>query len=107
MGEAATEPMYVDAQGRMFLVPVINMKEDGTLVLPPDVLKALHVRGAETFTFEVDEEQGAVILYAVGPDEYVDDPDFIERMREAEDDRKAGRLREMSEEDLRRLAEVD
>jgi hypothetical protein len=73
MSEAAMEPMYADAQGRVFLVPVIDMKEDGTLVLPRDVLAALRVKGCETFTFEVDEEQGSVILYAVGSDDWLED----------------------------------
>ena len=106
MGQIEVDAPYTDHQGRRFLAPVIDMKEDGTLVLPPEVLKALHVKGCETFTFEVDEESGAVTLYAVGDDDWADDPEFIERARMAQEDIAAGRTRQLSEEELRKLLDL-
>jgi antitoxin component of MazEF toxin-antitoxin module len=105
MSDVATEPMYTDQQGRKFFVPVIDMAEDGTLRLPAEVLKALHVKGCETFTFEVDEEQGSITMYAVGDDDWLYNEETIARIREADEDSRAGRVREMSSEDLLKLLE--
>ncbi len=86
----------------------IEMSEDGTLVLPPEVRDALGIVAGEQFTFQVDPIDSSVTLYARGGDEsWMYTEESLASFRRGVADIEAGRVRQMSEEDLRRLAPCD
>ncbi len=86
----------------------IEMREDGTLVLPPEVREALGITAGEQFTFLVDPIDSSVTLYARGDDDdWMYTGESLASFRRGIADIEAGRVRQSSEEDLRRLAPCD
>lgn len=84
------------------------MREDGTLVLPPEIRDALGITAGEQFTFLVDPIDSSVTLFARGgDDEWLYTGESLESFRRGMADLEAGRVRPSSEEELRSLAPCD
>ena len=86
---------------------MLEMREDGTLVLPPEVRAALGIVGAEEFTFEVNPGDGSITLYALGDESWMYTEESIASLQRGLAQAEAGHVRPSSEEELRRLAPAD
>ncbi|MEX0781697.1 MAG: hypothetical protein WD557_03535 [Dehalococcoidia bacterium] len=80
---------------------VVKIDADGRLTVPEDALRALKVHGASEVLIEVDAENETVVLRAPDDDSWLYTPETIAAVRRAEEDIKAGRMRHMTEAELR------
>jgi bifunctional DNA-binding transcriptional regulator/antitoxin component of YhaV-PrlF toxin-antitoxin module len=79
----------------------------GRLTLPADVRKELGVGDATEFEVEVDRDQDALILRPAlvlrREDAWAYTPEHRRALRRAHQDSRAGRVRELTEEELSKL----
>lgn len=81
---------------------IVTVDEAGRLTLPPEALEMLRVAGETAVEVQVDQESGAITLTpAEEDDSWLYTPEIIAAVRRAEADIKAGRMRHMTEAELR------
>lgn len=80
---------------------VVKIDADGRLTVPEDALRALGVHGESEVLIEVDAENETVVLRAPDDDSWLYTEETIAAVRRAEEDIRAGRMRQMSEAELR------
>lgn len=88
----------------------ISMNKTGRITLPASVRKLLRLEGEAEFEVEQLEGEDGLILRPVltirREDAWAYTPEHTERLRKAHEDSRAGRVRQLTEEDLRALAPV-
>ena len=88
----------------------MSLSEDGSLEIPAEQLAALGLRPYSLVDVCVDVANGALTVRSVDPPEdeaWLYTPEHLERLRQADEDFRTGRYRQMSEADLRALAPCD
>jgi AbrB family looped-hinge helix DNA binding protein len=85
----------------------VTVSESGRLTLPTEVRRQLGLEGETEMEVEVDTEQDAVILRPAvvlrREDAWAYTPEHRELLARAHADSREGRVRELSEEDLKKL----
>jgi len=86
---------------------IVTMSRSGRITVPAETRKELGVEGETEFEVEVDQESGALILHPAivvrRRDAWAFEPEHRESLDRAHRDVEAGRLRRISEEELRAL----
>ena len=84
----------------------VSMSASGRLTLPADARRALGLEGETEFEVEVDDENDAVILRPAAllrrEDAWAYTPEHRELLDRAHDDSRDGRVRTVTEDELRR-----
>ncbi|MGH8934016.1 MAG: AbrB/MazE/SpoVT family DNA-binding domain-containing protein [Egibacteraceae bacterium] len=87
------------------------MNKAGRLTVPADVRRELGLDDETEFEVEVDRQQDALILRPVmvlrREDAWAYTPDHRDLLRRAHEDSRHGRVRVLSEQELRGLAEAE
>lgn len=85
----------------------VTVSETGRLTLPAEVRRALGLQGETEFEVELDEQQDAIILRPAvvlrREDAWAYTSAHRDLLARAHADSREGRVREMSEDELRRL----
>jgi len=85
------------------------MNNSGRLTVPADARRELGIEGEAEFELEVDREHDALILRPAvvlrRQDTWAYTPEHRELLERAHGDSREGRVREMSEDDLSKLAD--
>lgn len=86
---------------------VLTVSPDGSLTLPADEVALLGLSPNATVELEVDLEHELLAVRGVDDDSWLCGEESLSSFRQGVADIEAGRVREMSEADLRRLAPCD
>lgn len=93
----------------MTLPRTVQMSPNGRLTLPADARRRLGLVGGAEFEVEVDDEGDALVLRPVvvlrREDAWAYTPEHRALLATAHEDSRAGRVRRVSESDLRRLVD--
>ncbi len=88
---------------------VVLMSKDGRLTVPAEARRALGIEGEAEFEIEVDPTQDALTLRPVvvlrREDAWAYTPEHRQLLARAHRDSREGRVRQMTEEELKRLGE--
>jgi bifunctional DNA-binding transcriptional regulator/antitoxin component of YhaV-PrlF toxin-antitoxin module len=87
----------------------VVMNRSGRLTLPADARRRLHLEGETEFEVEIDEAADTIILRPAiilrREDAWAYTPEHRALLARAHEDSREGRVRQMTEEELARLAE--
>ena len=88
---------------------IVVMSDSGRLTVPADARRELGIEGEAEFELEVDREQDALILRPAvvlrREDAWAYTPEHRELLRRAHEDSRAGRVREVTEDELSALGD--
>jgi AbrB family looped-hinge helix DNA binding protein len=89
----------------------VSMNEQGRITLPAELRRELGLEGISEFEIEVDPETDALILRPAvvlrREDAWAYTPEHRALLKRAHADSRAGRVRRMTEEELRKFAGID
>lgn len=93
-----------------FVVSTTTVDSEGRLLVPAEALRAAGISDCLEFVVDADPENGQVTLSASPPeddDSWVFTPEDLESLERAKEDSRAGRVRQLTESQIRALMQVE